>query len=361
MNHGNETSKQESVSESPTSPMDDEKKQETGIEHAQQVNTAAQQQQEEPPPSSAPSPPPSKYYTEETAWRLHGGRLDSHGHQIDKSQIQPLPEAPPMDTSTFPKSGRWSFDVDTRVLFGDFRHYCNSQDQQKQGLDPEDEHFLLTMMARDDITVISEGFAAHLNPNLWTLRVLKEIAGTDVCHQFRVFERVLEFQAANSGSNIKTDHEGDCDQNGTQNKVQWFQSYKEHANCRALQMKDYIRYIYQRKEQLKCIAQRRNGAGVDPAVALDPTQDALYRNPQEEKFVYKNSKGEEHTLNCVDTVLYMIDYDIGKLLPTLHQDFVDNFMAPNLLPGSQHCMMHEVRLFCLIASSVCVSAINGTL
>jgi hypothetical protein len=58
--------------------------------------------------------------------------------------------------------------------------------------------------------------------------------------------------------------------------------------------------------------------------------------------VKQDHKGEEITINVTKTVLYMLDYDIVKLLPTLYDDFISCFKLRGALPGGSHCMMNSV-------------------
>jgi len=249
------------------------------------------------------------YYTEETSWRLHGGRYDATASQ----NLKPLPEAPPICPSQFPP--RWTFNEVSRVLYGDFT------DHPKGPLEPEDLVFLLQMMERDDITVVTEGFSC-VDPDLWTLSMLESLVGDDVCHQFRVFERRLVLQNGN-----------------------YFESFEEQGQCCNMTMKDYIRYIQQRNDQLKCIEQRRQSTLTNTFKStLSPAEDALHRNELEETFTYTTFKDSQtHTINCINTILYLIDYDFGKLLPAQYDDFIRNYIAPQLLPGSQFCLMHAVN------------------
>jgi hypothetical protein len=235
-----------------------------------------------------------------------------------KHEKEPLSPIPPVDVSTFPKNQRWSYDETTRVVHGDFTN--------TNTLDREDELFLLQMMERDDITVITDGFAKHLDPTLWTFQFIQDLVGEDVCHQFRVFQRRL-LSPSDEKMGGKAPNE----------KPKLYESFEEKGESCSLRMKDYIRYIHQRVEQLHCIERRRNEMGIS---TLYFEEESQYRNSEKEVFAYELDDQAE--LNCIDTVLYLIDYDIGKLLPPLYQNFMKNFLAPNLLPGGKYCWMHEV-------------------
>ena len=253
------------------------------------------------------------YYTEETAWRCYGSRHDVEANQ----NFEPLPKAPPINTSKFPS--RWTFNEVSRVVFGDFT------DHPHELLEPKDCLFFMQMMERDDVTVVTQGFSSRLDSHLWSLDTFENIVGNDVCHQFRVFERRLVLQAGN-----------------------YYESFEERGRCCSMVMKDYFRYIRQRNEQSKNIAQRifMHSVLEKSKETLSPSEEAQYRNATDELFSYTAfNNGETHTMNCIDNVLYLIDYDLAKLLPLLNEDFKQNFLAPQLLPASQFCLMHEVSLF----------------
>lgn len=80
----------------------------------------------------------------------------------------------------------------------------------------------------------------------------------------------------------------------------------------------------------------------------------MYRNKDDEVFTYTNYKnGKTRTLNCIDMILYLIDYDFGKFLPMHYEDFMSNYAVPQVLPGSQFCLMHEVSFMKFILLLCC--------
>ena len=122
-------------------------------------------------------------YEEESAWRFHNPAFPSsdnsqQGEQLtivrDESMIPslrppvasedlpPLPPPPPLPS--FPNTGfcQWSFDEESRVLYANFRGVSSTTTNVKL----EDETFLLRMMERDDITVISDGLAYEISTSL---------------------------------------------------------------------------------------------------------------------------------------------------------------------------------------------------
>ena len=55
--------------------------------------------------------------------------------------------------------------------------------------------------------------------------------------------------------------------------------------------------------------------------------------------------GVEREMNVLETVLYLIDFDLMKLLPSLYEDMRDGFLLPGILPGGAHCMMNQVGVW----------------
>jgi hypothetical protein len=278
----------------------------------------------------------SSYYVEETAWRLHNCGANALTGTLDPLPLaQPVP-SPPKNSKT------WTFCSSTRVMFGDFRNTTSI-------ITDEDKAFLLKCMERDDFTVITEGWANGLNPNLWNLSYIKSTVGDEFYHRFRVFSRELNKEyisaTAHPTENGTSHHDSVHPQAQPQSQLAECHmnvSFKELHFSLAMSLSDYIRYLDQRKFQLDQIATRRLAAGLDAHNPATREEDNKYRVESDETFTYPNPKGKAASLNCVDVVLYMIDYDLVKLLPKLHQDLVEKFTCPDLLPGGEHCMMHEV-------------------
>ena len=60
-------------------------------------------------------------------------------------------------------------------------------------------------------------------------------------------------------------------------------------------------------------------------------------------FVYSDADCEKRKLHLLNNVVYMIDYDIIKMLPELYEDLVSSLKIPEYLPGGLKCMMNAVR------------------
>lgn len=65
----------------------------------------------------------------------------------------------------------------------------------------------------------------------------------------------------------------------------------------------------------------------------------------DETFSYTPFNGKHPvTIKPRQTGLYLIDFDLEKLLPRCHDDFINSFSLPGLLPGGENCMMNSVSV-----------------
>ncbi len=89
---------------------------------------------------------------------------------------------------TLPKGSycTWSFDKESRVLLANFR---NITSPQPAVITPQDEQFLLKMMERDDITVISEGLVDDITSSIWSRDFIEGCIGSVYHHQIRAFKK----------------------------------------------------------------------------------------------------------------------------------------------------------------------------
>jgi hypothetical protein len=234
-----------------------------------------------------PDKDPNQFYVEEDAWKYHNPPL---GGAVSPQNLPALPEAPPLPT--FPNTGecKWTFDPDTRVLLADFRH--------RTEIIVEDEHFLLLMMERDDVTLVIEGLGEGLND--WTLGNIREQLGDEFYHKFRRFDQV--------GPN----------------------EYTEVDGMLSMRVTEYMEFLERRR---KCLNRDQ---------AVDDPKSSKVKATDDCQFTFKNHEGKFHSINVVKTVLYMIDFDVVKLLPKFHHHFLSSFKLPGILPGGTHCMMNSV-------------------
>lgn len=66
----------------------------------------------------------------------------------------------------------WRFDENLRVFLGEF-----AQEDGTVKVVYKDEEFLLRMMERDNITVISDGLMTGMDPEKWTLDYIANVIG----------------------------------------------------------------------------------------------------------------------------------------------------------------------------------------
>ena len=244
----------------------------------------------------------SDYYIEETAWRYFGDAAPASYCLDEGGDLLPL--LPPAPLSKFPQTGHctWTFDEHSRVVLGSFQN-----EGETVIVDDEDREFLFDMMERNDITVITEGHANGLNHDVWSLAFIKARVGTDYHHKFRRFIRRLPSTETPCQSPL----------------------YEEVDGYLTMKVADYIEYLLRRSA-----AMLKSTSGVFIDNALD--------------FVYTDADGEEMKLHLLNDVVYMIDYDIIRMLPELYEDLVSNLKIPECLPGGQKCMMNAVCTFCAL-------------
>jgi len=178
----------------------------------------------------------------------------------------------------------------------------------------EDETFLLKMMERSDIAVVSEGLFYGSDTSVWDLDFIAARSGDKMFHRFRVFEKRLmhqeNFDSMRLGIRPKpvpnVAHE------------QHFKHYSEMDGDTAMKIEDYVRYLH----------------------TYNSVQD---QKSNDSSFSCLNSKGDEMHFDVSSQSLYMIDLDLRKLLPETFEDFSRSFRLPSLLPGGKHCLMNAVR------------------
>ena len=159
----------------------------------------------------------------------------------------PLPEAIPLRVPEFPNTGHchWSYDPECRVLLANFKVGENTPQ-----LNMEDERFLLCMMERTDVAVVSEGLCKGLDPSIWGLSFMEERAGDKVFFNFRTFEQnsvtqreIDEHRCRKHTSDKKSNAEVD----GEESEV--FVTAKEKDGDLAMTLKDYVHYL----RKWKCV------------------------------------------------------------------------------------------------------------
>eukprot|EP00557_Chaetoceros_sp_GSL56_P005613 CAMPEP_0176496820 /NCGR_PEP_ID=MMETSP0200_2-20121128/11393_1 /TAXON_ID=947934 /ORGANISM="Chaetoceros sp., Strain GSL56" /LENGTH=931 /DNA_ID=CAMNT_0017894789 /DNA_START=80 /DNA_END=2875 /DNA_ORIENTATION=+ len=245
------------------------------------------------------------------------------------SDLEPLYDAPTLPP--FPSTGccEWTFDEDSRVLLGKFKI-----GKAHPKVTCEDESFLLRMMERTDIAVISEGlFVANDDDKdcgLWNLDFIAERAGDQMFHRFRRFESTLwtqeHFDLARIGEKIPSELSSSSSSTTSKcpisSNVDCFYHTTEIDGDVSMRIRDYIRYIKMRVDVQKDYHQT--------------TSNCL--------FSYKDGSGKDQELDVKRHSVYMIDLDVKKFLPETAESFLENFLMPGLLPGGKYCMMNAVNV-----------------
>ena len=248
-----------------------------------------------------------------TKSRISTARRATVGSEHSFSDMEVLKEAPPLPN--FPNTGKckWTFNAEERVILANFK--CGGGQDK---LSEEDESFLLSMMERTDIAVVSDGLFNHRNKSLWDADLIEGCAGNNMYHHFRLFEktemtqeaiddkrfgrRTKEYETLNEG-NPKLEH------------------FCERDGDLSMKIGDYICYLTKWQE-----------------VQKNPTCDSIFK--------FKTFAGDDRSIDVKKSSIYLIDLDLAKFLPEINKDFKKNFLARGFLPGGKHCMMNSVSIPC---------------
>lgn len=91
----------------------------------------------------------------------------------------------------------------------------------------------------------------------------------------------------------------------------------------------------------------------------DATRDQANGTYVKQEFRFTDHLGKEQVIEDVrQSVLYMIDLDVIKLLPKLYEAILCDFKLPGILPGGVHCMMNAVS-DCLLCTLYCSCVCNA--
>ena len=224
--------------------------------------------------------------------------------------IEPSPYSTTLPS--FPNTERceWSFDIQSRVLLGRFKI-----DRENPFVSEEDESFLLKMMERSDIAVVSEGLFYNSDESVWDLEFIKDRIGGDMpFNRFRLFESVLMSQE--NFNKLRLGHSPETTK--INDNASLFRYSREIDGDITMKIKDYVNYLH----------------------TFNQFQDDKNSDPI---FSFLEAEGVAKKFDVKRHSLYMIDFDFGKLLPETFEDFGKSFRLPGLLPGGEHCMMNPVR------------------
>ncbi len=310
--------------------------------------------------SKLPEATVSKYFEEESSWRFHNPDFPTNSHEqltklrdessipsmkaaVTSDKLPPIP--PPPALPPFPDTGycKWSFDAESRVLYANFRDTTATLNPQFPEIKPLDEEFLLRMMERDDITVISEGLADEISSSLWTREYIVGCIGSEYHHKFRAFQKKTR-TVANTTNDKQT------------TSTTTIEYHEEKSGWYSMKFSSYFDYLEKRRN-----VQEKGG-------------DDNSGNSNDRMFSFEDCNGKEHSIDaeevslvsvtspqsegdcsfyllissfcnpCLDFFLlqYMIDVDLPKLLPRSFEDFQNKFKLSSILPGGSHCMMNAV-------------------
>eukprot|EP00934_Nitzschia_sp_Nitz4_P008353 Nitzschia sp. Nitz4//scaffold74_size92883//47486//53507//NITZ4_004826-RA/size92883-augustus-gene-0.13-mRNA-1//-1//CDS//3329557604//8343//frame0 len=234
---------------------------------------------------------PNPTYIEEIAHSYHNPPLPSaETDGILPGGLKPIP--PPPEVPEAPSTGLcdWTYDELNRIYLGVFK----AAESIKDGIHPVDKEFLLLLLERNDITVITEGLLDWnvLNPDIWNLDNILNEGSYEFSHKLRRFDKVI-------------------DASGVESVVECDGFY-------SMRLVDYVKYLNQRQQS------NQEGASVSNT------------------FEWKDYNGVEKSVNVQVSALYLVDVDITKYLPGVADDFRKAFRLETILPGGKDCMMNQV-------------------
>jgi hypothetical protein len=267
------------------------------VAHQQPTSVIAQQHLQAQPGVSV------SFRDEETAYLHYNPELNEGIPVLSREKFPTYLEPPPLP-AVLPNTGKceWSWydnsscltfeeGSNSRVLLANFKQANGIVEVCK-----DDEKFLLEMMERDDITVVSQGLCDDLNPELLCLDHLVGKLGDRLWEHFRQFT-------------AKPNEDG-------------FTLYDEESESITLPVDVFVQYLKLRKKVVV---------------------EGAHLQDNERKLSYESSCGKEEVLDVENTVLYMIDLHLKYRLNSLYRELTEKFKLPGILPGGHHCMMNNVR------------------
>jgi hypothetical protein len=211
---------------------------------------------------------------------------------VSADNLPPLPAAPPLVIPTTTEC-KWAFNEESRVLLVNF----NGIDR----VSPGDKRAFAEMLQRDDITVVAEGLLEGMNPKLLSLDYMAVAVKDHV--------RVRRYKRDTSGDYV---------------------TYEEKKGHLSMKLSDFLIYLEQRKK------------------SLNPD----HSGKTETVFSFTDRELKKVNVDVTDP-LYLIDMDMPNRLPYLHQELKKALKMPEILPGGEWCMMHQVLCSTLVALVLC--------
>ena len=231
-------------------------------------------------------------FVEDTAWKYY---------PVDKMcGLSPPGQLPALPNATEEQSCFWELDSVNRILKVSLNPGCDK-------LSDVAKAYLLSMMERDDIAVITAGLSRDFSSYFCSLSYIAAKVGTMFHHRFRKFVRMNVEETADGGRNPQS-------------------QYEEINPDFSMRVGDFVKYLEARNASKLGAARQRTGVDLDDVV--DMLDDG--------------SSNKLPTVVDLDDVVYMLDYDISKKLPELDTEIKQRFLFPEILPGGGMCAMHAV-------------------
>lgn len=248
--------------------------------------------------SKLPEATASKYYEEESSWRFHNPDFPSNSNEQltklrDESSIPSMKAAvtsdklptipPPPSLPPFPNTGycKWSFDAESRVLYANFRDITATPKPQFPVIMSPDEQFLLRMMERDDITVISEGLADEISASLWTREYIVGCIGSEYHHKFRAFQKKTRTVANTTNEKQTT----------TTTTIEY---HEEKTGWYSMKFSSYFDYLEKRRNVQENM--RKEGGG----------DNSGNSRSNDRMFSFEDCNGKEHSIDAEEVSLVSV-------------------------------------------------------
>ena len=106
---------------------------------------------------------------------------------VDSSKLTPLQKPPPLPQTPTSEHCVWTYDEISRILLANFK--TPATNSGRVVITREDEEYLLKMMERDDITVISEGLADEFDLSLLGKTYVESRLGSQFHHKVKEFRK----------------------------------------------------------------------------------------------------------------------------------------------------------------------------
>ena len=69
-----------------------------------------------------------------------------------------------------------------------------------------------------------------------------------------------------------------------------------------------------------------------------------YLQNHNKRFTFVDAEGKAHTIKTEDTVYYMTDVEMPKVLHEVEKQYRQTFKIREILPGQAWCMMNHLRI-----------------